>query len=135
MKSKIKYLLCTVFLLIMPVCNLLAKVEPTYDYRGKEMNVVYIVSIVLLIVRVAVPILLIVMGSIGLIQAMVSNDDRETKAAIRRLVTKVIIAIVIFILPTAVALVMKLISFDSTWSKYANCLARPASCKVEIWKK
>ena len=134
MKSKFKYLLFATFLLIMPVCNLLAAATPSYDYRGKEMNVVYIIAVVLMAIRIIVPIVLIVTGMAGLIKAMISSDEREVKIELKKLIPKVIFAIIIFILPAAIAMLMRMMNLNSTWTSYSSCIAKPSSCKVQLWK-
>ena len=131
MRNRIKYYLFGILLLLIPVSVFAAN----YSYRGKEMNVVYLIGMALLVIRIVVPILLIVTGMIGLVGAMTKNDDRDIKAELRKLVPKVIAAIIIFLLPTLVALLMRLTNKSSLWNEYSKCLSKPTSCNVELWKQ
>ena len=123
------YFICIFSFLLMPVTPLLAN-----SYSGKEMNVVYIVGVVLMVIRIVVPILLIVTAMITLVKAMLDSNDKDIKREIISLLPKLVSAIIIFLLPLFLALILKLISQDSLWNEYATCLSKPSSCKVELWK-
>ncbi len=105
------------------------------SHTGQEIKIIYIIGIALLIIRIIVPILLIIMGMVGLVKAMTQNDDRDIKKEIMKLIPKVIAAIIIFILPALVALLMKLVGNNSIWSTYSKCLLRPTTCNVDLWSK
>ena len=132
MKNTIKYLIYTFMLLIMPI---VVFADTSYSYRGKEMNVVYIIGIALLVIRIVVPLLLIIIGMIGLVKAMTKNDDRGIKSELKKLVPKLIAAIIIFILPSIIALILGLIKQDALWEEYSACLLRPSSCRVTLWEE
>lgn len=131
MKFKFKYLVYTLIVLLIPV----SVFAEEYSYRGKEMNVVYIIGVALLAIRIVIPILLIVMGMIGLVQAMTQNSDTSMSKELKKMVPKVIIAIAIFILPTLLALIMKLINKSSLWAEYSSCISRPSTCSTKLWEE
>ncbi len=131
MKFKGNYLLYFIILLVVPM-NVLAS---SYSYRRKEINVIYILSVALLIIRIVVPILLIVVGMIGLMKAMLQNSDADITKELKKLVPKVIAAILVFLLPTLVAFIMKLVGNDAVWSEYSKCISRPSQCGARLWSK
>ena len=90
-------------------------------------NILYMVGIVVAVIRVAVPIILIVLGMIDLVKALTSQDDKQIKSATNLLVKRVIIAIAIFLIPTIVRLVMNIISQD----EYQSCI----NCVTSVWSK
>ena len=130
MKNKIKYLICLATMMLVPVSVFAADV--TYSYRGKEKNVIYIIGVALLIIRIMVPILLIVVGMIGLVKAMTQNSDADIKKELKKLVPKVIAVIIIFMLPSIIALLLGIMRKDSLWDEYSKCLTRPAKCNVDF---
>lgn len=78
---------------------------------------------VLLIFKIVLPILLIVLGIIALGKAVISDDDKEIKKCIKGLVTKFIIAIVIFFLPSIMNGIYPLITgFDMVEQDYDVCM-------------
>lgn len=133
MIKKMKYIFALAILLLFPICNVFAEV--THSYRGKEKNIIYIVGVVLLAVRIIVPIILIVMASIDLVKAMTENDEREMKKTIKSVAIKAVSAVIVFLLPSILVLVLKLINQNSLWSEYGSCLAHPLSCNVNLWEK
>lgn len=58
------------------------------------------------IIQIGIPIILIIMGSLDLGQAVISNDDKIVKASTGRLVKRVIAAVAIFFVVTLVTVVM-----------------------------
>lgn len=119
------------FLILFSFIPLNALAE-TYSYQGKEMNAVYIIGIALLAIRIAVPLLLIVIASIDLVKTMLQNDDKEIKKILVNLLPKIIVAIVIFVLPSFLMLLLKLINQDSNFRVYSTCLLKPSSCSATL---
>lgn len=78
---------------------------------------------VLLIFKIVLPIALIVLGIITLGKAVISDDDKEVKKGIRGLITKFIIAVVIFFLPSIMNGIYPLITgFDMVEKDYDVCM-------------
>src|SRR5574344_7604 len=65
----------------------------------------YIIKKALTIIQIAVPIILIVMGSVQLIKMMINPDDNKGK---KNFLNKFIAAVIVFLLPIAVNIVMGL---------------------------
>lgn len=72
-------------------------------------NVLYLVGVVVAVIRIAVPIILVVIGMIDLVKALTSQDDKQIKSATSLLVKRVVIGVVVFLVPTIVSLLMTVI--------------------------
>lgn len=92
----------------------------------------YIFGIIIQVIYVATPLLLIVSGSIVMIQAMMKNDPGAVKKAQGALVNKIIAAIVIFLMVTIVKMVTNLVA-DDGWTSCANCAFNPSqgNCGID----
>lgn len=62
------------------------------------------------IIQIGIPILLIVMGSIDLGRAVISQDDKEIKGATSKLIKRAIAAVAVFFVTTIVSLLMNMFS-------------------------
>lgn len=80
------------------------------DACGGLGPVVSLIKSVLNIICILIPIALILMGSIDLGKAVLASDDKEIKAATGKLIKRAIAAVVIFLLPFLVNLIMGLVS-------------------------
>lgn len=56
-----------------------------------------------------IPIILIVLGIVDLSKAVISSDEKKTKEAQKMFLTRVIYAVVIFLVPTIVSLLFNLL--------------------------
>ena len=65
---------------------------------------------VLPIIQIAIPILLIIMGSLDLGKAVMASDDKEIKAATSKLIKRAIAAAAVFFVVFAVKLVMNIVA-------------------------
>lgn len=88
-------------------------------------NIMYLLGVVVAVIRIAVPIILIVIGMVDLVKALTSQDDKQIKSATSLIVKRVVIAIAIFLVPTVVRLVMNLISQN----EYQQCI----NCVTSVW--
>ena len=89
---------------------------------------------IVLILKIVIPIMLIVLGIIGLGKAVLADDDKEIKTQVNKLITKFIAAVVIFFLPNLVTACFKLVNgFNEVEADYmicVNCISSPSNCKV-----
>ncbi|MBR1414164.1 MAG: hypothetical protein IJ574_05820 [Bacilli bacterium] len=91
-----------------------------------------IIGVVLLVVKIAVPIILLLTGAIAYGSAVISNDEKAMKGATSKLISKIIAAIVIFLLPYLLNTLFNLIddyaqlgkSYKACW----NCVLKPDTC-------
>ena len=58
------------------------------------------------VIQIGIPILLILMGTIDLGKAVMSNDDKEIKGATGKLIKRAIAAVAVFFVTTIVSVVM-----------------------------
>ncbi len=78
---------------------------------------------VLTIIQWAIPILLIIMGSIDLGKAVLSSDDKEIKGATSKLVKRAIAAVAVFFVPLIVNLLISMVA-DSSKSDNNNTMQK-----------
>ena len=100
------------WLTIMIVCSMFFIIEPVYaeSCNGLLTPGAYeILQDALNIIRIAVPALLIVLGSVDLGTAVVSDDKDALKKASSRLVKRVIAAVAIFFIPLVVNVLIDLV--------------------------
>ncbi len=112
------------------------------NFCSKTANIWQIVGYVLLVFKIAIPILLIVFGMIDLGKAVIASKEDEIKKATSSLIRRAIAGIIIFLLPTIISYVMTLIGgFNETAKKdYAvcqKCIVSPSKCNEAdtLWNK
>ena len=64
-----------------------------------------ITALVVTLIKVAIPIILIIMGMLDLSKAVMSNDEKEMKGAQTKLIKRVIYAVLVFLVVSIVQLV------------------------------
>ena len=74
---------------------------------------------ILTIIQFAIPILLIIMGTVDLGKAVMSSDDKEIKGATSKLVKRAIAAVAVFFVPLIVNLLIGMVA-DSGDSSSSN---------------
>ena len=82
------------------------------DVCGELGFVVSIVSFILTIIQWAVPIILIIIGTIDLVKAVMAGKDDDIKKNQSVLIKRVVAAIIVFLVPLIVSVVMGLIGND-----------------------
>ena len=98
--------------------------------------IVRVIVEVVKILTFAIPIGLIVFGTIDLGKAVIASDEKEVKAAQGRLIKRFIYAILVFFIPTLVFAIMDIVSNsadenslnDNDWRTCWNCV-RNGDCK------
>ena len=75
------------------------------------------------IVKIAIPIILIVFGIIDFVQATFSVDENKMKEAQKKFIRRIIIAILIFLVPSLVNLLLKIA--NEVWG-----VIQPDSCGI-----
>lgn len=95
-------------------------------------NVWYVFGIAIQIIYVVTPLLLIVTGSITMLQAMTKHDPGAVNKAQKALVNKIIAAVVVFLMISIVKMVTALVA-DDGWVSCANCAFNPNqdNCKFD----
>lgn len=96
-------------------------------------NVWYVFGIAIQIIYVATPLLLIVTGSITMLQAMTKHDPGAVNKAQKALVNKIIAAVVVFLMISIVKMVTAFVA-DDGWVSCANCAFNPSESNCAIKK-
>lgn len=104
---------------ILPFCDETSKMWKIFGYLINAL-------------KVLVPVLIIVLGSVDLGKAVVAQNEDEMKKATQLLIKRVIAGIIIFFIPTIVSLIFKIASNYSVYfnngSGCIQCITKPGSC-------
>ncbi len=87
---------------------------------GDVLSVFRIVNIIIMIIKVAVPILLIIVGMVTLMKSIKTGNEDLLAKAKKQLVSNCIAAVIIFLVPTLVNVLARLSSNDG--NSYLSCL-------------
>lgn len=82
--------------------------------EGELVQILGIVKKALTIIQIAIPILLIIMGSLDLMKAVMAGKEDEIKKAQGTFVKRAIAAVIAFFIPLIVSIVMGLIVVGET---------------------
>lgn len=86
-------------------------------------GVVAIVATVLSIIQWVVPVILIVLGTIDLVKAVMAGKEEDIKKNQKVLIKRVIAALIVFLVPLIVSILMGLIGngeWKQCWNKHKN---------------
>lgn len=90
--------------------------------ESTSLKVFQVIGYILLIIKIIVPLILIVLGTIDFAKAALSGDDKSTKEAAVQFSKRVLIGLIVFFIPTILDFFLSLVSGASeTASKYNNC--------------
>ncbi len=92
----------------------------------------YIFGLVIQVIYIVTPLLLIITGSITMIQAMTKKDESAITKAQSLLVKKIIVAVIIFLMVSITKMVIGLVA-DDGWTTCANCAFNPSqgNCGID----
>ena len=85
--------------------------EPT----STLVQVIALVRFVLNIICIAVPIIMILMGTIDLFKAVTAGKEEDIKKKQKALITRIIAGVLVFLVPTIVMLIMSLLGAGGDW--------------------
>ena len=87
-----------------------------------------LVNTVLNLIRWVIPIILIVMVTMDIAKIVVTsnNDEKEVKAAQKKFTTRIIYAVIIFLIPTLVKAVFGLITVPGMDMSLVDCMEKSA---------
>lgn len=75
-----------------------------------------VVRFILTIIQYVVPVVLILMGTIDLVKAVTQGKDEEIKKGQKTLITRAIAAVIVFLIPLLVSVIMGLIG-STEWKE------------------
>ena len=90
-----------------------------------------VIGYILFVAKIIIPLILIILGSIDFAKATISSDEKAPKDAIMALTRRIIIAIIIFLIPTILNFLLSLVNGaseafnDSNFTDCTNCLFDP----------
>lgn len=87
--------------------------DELFGDKNDKNSIAYIIDLILGYVRIIIPIIIIVLGSLDLAKAVIAGKEDEMKKAQTTFVKRVILGVVIFFVPLLVNLIMELA--DITW--------------------
>lgn len=139
--NKVNTLSCDSTVAIEAYINSGSKKNPT-DYKPQEDVIAdfctetsrawRVFGYLITALKILIPVIIIVMGSLDLGKAVVANSEDEMKKATQVLIKRIIAGIVIFFIPTIINLVLKLASnyvgVVSSGSGCIECVSKPGSC-------
>lgn len=104
--------------------------------NGPVQGVFTTIGWVFFILKIVIPIILIVMGSVDLAKAVVASKDDEIKKAVGSLVKRAVLGILIFFIPTILSFVVELIGGNNiydeesgTFGRCTYCMLNPSDCR------
>ena len=97
--------------------------------EGKVQGVFTTIGWVFFVLKILIPIILIVFGSIDFGKAMLSNKDDEIKKSAKTLVLRAIAGVIIFFIPTILGFIVSLFDknnvYDGTFTDCTQCMLNP----------
>lgn len=90
-------------------------------------GVIQVFGYVFLIIKIATPIMLMVVGMIQMTKAITAKDEDAIKKAQRGLVKKTIAAVSVFVVTTIVNLLIGVMLGNTDYQKCASCFNKPSS--------
>ena len=134
---KIKYLLYVLFIFFLSFNIVNAEEFTTESFcTGKTQGVFTTIGWIFFILKILIPIIIIIMGSIDFFKAVIASKDKEIKKSMQVLIKRIIAGIIIFLVPTILSFIVKLIDRESiydensgTFAKCTYCMLHPNECK------
>lgn len=77
--------------------------------QTEVLQVMAIVRLIMNVICIAVPVVMIVMGSFDLFRAVTAGKDEEIKKKQQTLIKRIIAGVIVFLVPTIVSVLMNLI--------------------------
>ena len=112
--------------------------EINFCERNEVRKTFQIVGYILYVAKLVVPLLLIILGTVDFAKATISSDDKAPKEAVVSLIKRILIAIIIFLIPTILNFLLSLVNgaseafSDSEFTDCTDCLFDPfGDCKAE----
>ena len=103
--------------------------------KPEALKVFKFIGNLLKVIFIAVPILLIVMGSIDFLKATTAGKEDDMKKAQTTFVKRIIAAVVVFLIPLIVGIIVDLLvsstKNNEIESNCITCLLNPSSCNIE----
>lgn len=119
----------------MDFLYLMATTGGTLDCGSDEVtSIMTLVGWVIWIIKIVVPVVLIVVGMIDMTKAVTEKSEDKIKDAEKKLITKGIAAVIVFLVPTLVGLLLGVLGTKGTYDKCSKCLLNPndTGCSITM---
>ena len=94
-------------------------------------SVMTLIGWVVMGIKIVVPVILVVVGMLDMAKAVTEKSEDKIKDAQKKLITKAITAVVVFLIPTLVTLLMSVLGTDE-WKPCFECVNKPTSSSCGI---
>lgn len=83
--------------------------------RDAILTMIYYVKLVLRILQIAVPIGLILFGTIDMAKAVIAGDEKKMKEAQKPFIKRIVSAVIVFLIPYIVSVVVGLVTSNGDY--------------------
>ncbi len=134
-KRNILFLGIILLLLVIPFSSVLAAGRAELQLCEQEgvITVFKFGGYALFIIKILVPLLIIIMGTIDLAKAMIAGKSEEISKQAQVLVKRAIAGVIIFFIPTIISFAFGTIesyaNIKTEFSKCTDCLLNTSKCK------
>lgn len=84
------------------------------DAGDSYLEIAKLVRLIVTILKIAIPIILIIYGILDLAKAVMANEEKDMKEAQKRLIKRIVYALVVFFVITLVQLLIKAVAPNAT---------------------
>jgi len=95
--------------------EILAKACDIGEGRDAILTMIYYVKLVLRILQIAVPIGLILFGTIDMAKAVIAGDEKKMKEAQKPFIKRIVSAVIVFLIPYIVSVVVGLVTSNGDY--------------------
>lgn len=95
--------------------EILGKACDIGDGRDAVLTMIYYVKLVLRILQIAVPIGLILFGTIDMAKAVIAGDEKKMKEAQKPFIKRIVSAVIVFLIPYIVSVVVGLVTSNGDY--------------------
>lgn len=113
--------------------SILEQAYTEFDCTTQLGDIIGVVGFVLRVIQYAVPIILIVIGSIDLVKAVIAGKEDDVKKNQKILIKRAIAAVLVFLVPMIVSTLLGLIGSES-WKDCWNDNKGKGIINVDDWE-
>ncbi|CDD29189.1 unknown [Clostridium sp. CAG:433] len=95
--------------------EILGKACDIGEGRDAILTMIYYVKLVLRILQIAVPIGLILFGTIDMAKAVIAGDEKKMKEAQKPFIKRIVSAVIVFLIPYIVSVVVGLVTSNGDY--------------------
>ncbi len=141
-KKRILLLSLFIFSFLVLVPSVLADTTQAVEYVAENpcdensiKTVMRLFGYVLLVARIAVPLIIIGLGTFDLFKSVVDKDEKSLMKQMKQLGIRILAGLIVFFVPNIVAVVFSMsdklnIIETGQYQTCADCLLKPSSCSV-----